>query len=62
MATLKPLDHWTSMAESLAIRTDAFIDGSYAAAASGETFDAVSPRDGRVIAKLAAGDAEDVDR
>lgn len=50
------------MAESLAIRTDAFIDGSYAAAASGETFDAVSPRDGRVIAKLAAGDAEDVDR
>ena len=62
MPTLKPLDHWTSMAESLDIRTDAFIDGSYTPAASGETFDAVSPRDGRVIAKVAAGDVEDVDR
>src|SRR5690349_13183174 len=62
MPTLKPLDHWTSMAESLDIRTDAFIDGSYAPAASGETFDAVSPRDGRVIAQVAAGGPEDVDR
>jgi acyl-CoA reductase-like NAD-dependent aldehyde dehydrogenase len=50
------------MAESLDIRTDAFIDGSYSPAASGETFDAVSPRDGRVIAKVASGDTEDVDR
>jgi len=50
------------MAEALDIRTDAFIDGRYVPAASGETFDAVSPRDGRVVAKVAAGDAEDVDR
>ncbi len=50
------------MADSLDIRTDAFIDGEYVPAASGETFDAVSPRDGRVVAKVAAGDAEDVDR
>jgi acyl-CoA reductase-like NAD-dependent aldehyde dehydrogenase len=50
------------MAGSLDVRTDAFIDGSYVPAASGETFDAVSPRDGTVIAQVAAGDAEDVDR
>src|SRR5437588_2503278 len=62
MATIKPLDHWTSLADTLDVRTDAFIDGSFMPAASGETFDAISPRDGRVIAKVAAGDAEDVDR
>jgi len=46
----------------LSIRSQAFIDGSYVDAASGETFDCVSPIDGHVIAQVAAGDAEDVDR
>ena len=46
----------------LDIRAQAFIDGSYVDAASGETFDCVSPIGGEVLAKVAACDAEDVDR
>jgi gamma-glutamyl-gamma-aminobutyraldehyde dehydrogenase/4-guanidinobutyraldehyde dehydrogenase/NAD-dependent aldehyde dehydrogenase len=46
----------------LSIRSQAFIDGEYVDAASGETFDCVNPADGRVIASVAACDAEDVDR
>jgi acyl-CoA reductase-like NAD-dependent aldehyde dehydrogenase len=44
------------------VRTEAFIDGAFAPAAEGATFDDVSPRDGTVIASVAAGGAEDVDR
>jgi 4-guanidinobutyraldehyde dehydrogenase / NAD-dependent aldehyde dehydrogenase len=46
----------------LSIRSQAFIDGEYVDAVSGETFDCVNPADGRVIASVAACDAEDVDR
>jgi gamma-glutamyl-gamma-aminobutyraldehyde dehydrogenase/4-guanidinobutyraldehyde dehydrogenase/NAD-dependent aldehyde dehydrogenase len=56
----------TSTAEDvltgLTIRSQAFVDGAYVDAASGETFDCVSPSTGRVIASVAACDAEDVDR
>ena len=44
------------------IRSQAFLDGEYVDAASGETFDCVSPSTGRTIAQVAACDAEDVDR
>jgi acyl-CoA reductase-like NAD-dependent aldehyde dehydrogenase len=44
------------------VRTEAFIDGAFVPAAEGATFDDVSPRDGSVIASVAAGAAEDVDR
>jgi acyl-CoA reductase-like NAD-dependent aldehyde dehydrogenase len=44
------------------VRTEAFIDGGFVPAAEGATFDDVSPRDGTVIASVAAGAAEDVDR
>ena len=44
------------------MRTEAFIDGGFVPAAEGATFDDVSPRDGTVIASVAAGAAEDVDR
>lgn len=44
------------------VRTDAFIDGRFVAAADGRTFDDVSPRDGSVIAQVARGSAEDIDR
>ena len=47
---------------TLSIRSQAFVDGAYVDAASGETFDCVSPGTGRVIAQVAACDAEDVDR
>src|SRR6185503_5031962 len=46
----------------LDIRAQAFIDGGYVDAASGETFDCVSPIGGEVVAKVAACDTEDVDR
>ncbi len=46
----------------VSIPTQAFIDGKYVDAASGATFDCVSPIDGRVLAKVAAAQAEDVDR
>jgi acyl-CoA reductase-like NAD-dependent aldehyde dehydrogenase len=44
------------------MRSEAFIDGSFVAAADGRTFPAVSPRDGEVLAQVARGDSEDVDR
>jgi acyl-CoA reductase-like NAD-dependent aldehyde dehydrogenase len=44
------------------VRTEAFIDGEFVPAAEGATFDDVSPRDGTVIASVAAGAKEDVDR
>ncbi len=46
----------------ISIRSQAFIDGAYVDAASGETFDCISPGSGRVIASVAACTAEDVDR
>ena len=53
---------WKGRAEALDIRHQAFIDGRYVDAASGKTFDDVSPVDGRVLAKVAACDSEDVNR
>jgi acyl-CoA reductase-like NAD-dependent aldehyde dehydrogenase len=46
----------------ISIRSQAFIDGAYVDAVSGETFDCISPGSGRVIASVAACDSEDVDR
>ena len=46
----------------LDIRAQAFVDGSYVDAVSGETFDCVSPIDGAVVAKVAACDTADVER
>ncbi|MDA5639568.1 MULTISPECIES: aldehyde dehydrogenase [Agrobacterium] len=46
----------------ITIRGQAFIDGRFTDAASGETFNDISPRDGTVIARVAACDREDVDR
>ena len=55
-------DHWLALAAKLVPRTQVFIGGRFVDAASGETFDDVSPRDGRVVAKVASGDAEDIDQ
>ncbi len=51
-----------SQAQGLTYRNQCFIDGKFAAAASGKTFDCVSPIDGKVLTQVAAGDQEDVDR
>ena len=44
------------------MRNQLFIDGQFADAADGATIDAVSPRDGAVLAKVAAAGHQDVDR
>ena len=46
----------------LSIRSQAFVDGAYVDAVSGETFDCVNPATGRTIASVAACDSDDVDR
>jgi acyl-CoA reductase-like NAD-dependent aldehyde dehydrogenase len=43
-------------------RTGVFIDGKFVPAASGKTFETISPINGKVIAKVAEGDKEDIDR
>ncbi len=53
---------WTERAAALRIPHQAFIDGKYVAAASGETFDCISPIDGRLLASVAACASEDVER
>src|SRR4051794_17308076 len=50
------------MAVSTAYPSRAFIDGEQVDAASGETFDSLSPGTGEVIASVAACGPEDVDR
>ena len=50
------------LAGELSIRTQAWIDGEYVDAASGETFPRVNPATGTEIARVAACDVEDVDR
>lgn len=60
-ATLTAQD-WRARASALAINGQAFIDGRYVEAASGETFDDVTPIDGRVIARVASTDKADVER
>jgi gamma-glutamyl-gamma-aminobutyraldehyde dehydrogenase len=53
---------WQARADALEIRGQAFIDGHYVDAASGKTFDCISPIDGRVICQVAECESEDVDR
>ena len=55
-------DSWQALADGLNIRTQAFIDGRYVEAASGKTFDCVSPIDGRSLGRVAECEAEDIER
>jgi acyl-CoA reductase-like NAD-dependent aldehyde dehydrogenase len=52
---------WHARAAAFKPRRQLFIDGRWLDAASGASFDCISPIDGRVIAAVAAGDAVDVD-
>src|SRR5512145_1861547 len=52
---------WRDRAHSLMPEGRAWIDGRYVPAASGATFDCVSPIDGRIIARVASTDQVDVD-
>jgi acyl-CoA reductase-like NAD-dependent aldehyde dehydrogenase len=53
---------WHERARRLEFRTQAFIDGRYVDAASGATFDSINPSTGKLLARVAAGDAEDINR
>ena len=57
-----PVSPWHARAAALKIEGRAFIDGKYVDAASGETFECRSPIDGRLLARIAAGDAPDIER
>lgn len=48
--------------ENLSFRTQAFINGQYVSAASGKTFDCISPLNGQSITSIAACDTEDINR
>ncbi|HBK55103.1 MAG TPA: aldehyde dehydrogenase PuuC, partial [Xanthomonadales bacterium] len=58
----QPATHatWLDRASRLSIRTQAFIDGRHVDAASGKTFDDISPIDGRLLGRVADCEAEDV--
>ena len=53
---------WHDRARTLEMRTQAFIDGRYCDAASGATFDCINPATGKLLARVACGDQEDIDR
>ncbi|WP_261841592.1 aldehyde dehydrogenase [Aliamphritea ceti] len=56
---------WQDSAEQLisnGLANQAFIDGEFCDAASGATFDCISPRNGQLLTRIAACDAEDVDK
>lgn len=57
----KPDFDWAAYARNLDIRTQAYIDGKFVDAVSGETFEVVSPIDGRVLCGVASCDSVDVD-
>ena len=49
-------------AARLELRTQAFINGEYIDAASGKTFENISPIDGKILGNIAECDSEDIDR
>ena len=53
---------WHERARMLEFRTQAFIDGRYLDAASGATFDSINPATGKLLARVAAGGEEDINR
>jgi len=66
MGTAKPdipstRAEWQARADALSFRNKAFIDGRYVDAASGKTFDCVSPIDGKVLTRVSECGPEDVE-
>jgi gamma-glutamyl-gamma-aminobutyraldehyde dehydrogenase/4-guanidinobutyraldehyde dehydrogenase/NAD-dependent aldehyde dehydrogenase len=61
LADLHDATWWTRKRQTLHFDDKALIGGRLVAARSGETFDCISPLDGRVLTRIAACDAADVD-
>ncbi len=53
---------WRHRAAALEPRSQVFIDGRFAPAASGATFDNINPATGKSLGTVAAGDLADIDR
>lgn len=60
--TTRTRAQWQAMADTLEIRGQAWINGEYTDAASGETFDCLSPIDGKLLARVTSCDEADVNR
>jgi gamma-glutamyl-gamma-aminobutyraldehyde dehydrogenase/4-guanidinobutyraldehyde dehydrogenase/NAD-dependent aldehyde dehydrogenase len=58
----KMTNDWAKLAGKLQFRHQLFIDGKFAASASGKTFPVINPATGKELAQIASGEAEDVDR
>jgi gamma-glutamyl-gamma-aminobutyraldehyde dehydrogenase len=56
------LQDWTRKAGELSLRNQAFIGGKFVDAASGEVFQSINPATGTVLAEVAAGSGEDINR
>ena len=61
MTDLLTAEEYAAIAAGLDLPTQAFIDGSFRPAKSGKTFDTINPATGKVVAKISACGAEDVD-
>ncbi len=59
--TLLTHEEYQAIAAGLDLPTQAFIDGSFRPAKSGKTFESLNPATGKLLAKVAACDAADVD-
>ncbi|MWV48530.1 aldehyde dehydrogenase family protein [Rathayibacter sp. VKM Ac-2803] len=59
---MRTREDWARLARSIEPRRRAFIDGSPVDAADGGTFDTLDPATGLVLASVARGGAEDIDR
>ncbi|WP_323007052.1 aldehyde dehydrogenase [Pseudorhodobacter sp.] len=61
MSDLSTTQEYKAIAAGLEFPTQAYINGAFRPAASGATFDTINPATGKVLAKVAACGAEDVD-
>jgi gamma-glutamyl-gamma-aminobutyraldehyde dehydrogenase len=60
-AELLTAAQYAALAESIALPTQAFVDGAFRPALSGNTFETTNPATGKVLARIAACGSEDVD-
>ncbi|ATU95459.1 aldehyde dehydrogenase [Phyllobacterium zundukense] len=58
--TSQPIN-WHGEAANLTFRNNAFIDGKFVSAQSGDVFDAINPANGKILTKVASCDVADVD-
>ena len=58
---MKSYQQWQEMAKSIKFNTNAFINGEFVPAQSGEIFTSINPATGEVLAEVASCDSEDAD-